>query len=300
MNDQDNFYRELLDSLSDGVYFVDELRRIVYWSGGAERITGYSRQQVLGKCCADNLLMHVNSAGDLLCLTACPLANTIADGQPREADVFLHHADGHRLPVSVRTSPVRDQDGRIVGAIEAFNNNASRLTALQQLEEWQRAALLDPLTSVANRRYLEMKIQGSLLDLQRNQFPFGLLFADIDHFKRVNDTYGHDCGDRVLKMAANVFKSNVRAFDFVGRFGGEEFVIILNNLNPDFLAESANRLRTLVERSLLIEEDDEINVTVSIGATLALAEDSVESVLKRADQLLYQSKANGRNCVTIG
>ena len=106
--DQTNsgFYRELLDNLYEGVYYVDRQRRITFWNKAAETITGYSRREVLGHKCFQNLLKHVDDQGVSLCLSACPLAQTIQDGQPRSTSVYLHHKDGHRLPVAVRVAPL--------------------------------------------------------------------------------------------------------------------------------------------------------------------------------------------------
>ena len=96
----------LLDSLFDGVYFVDKERRIQYWSQGAKHLTGYSASEAVGRYCFDNFLVHVDECGCALCLTGCPLASTIADGDRREADVYLRHKLGHRVPVTVRVAPI--------------------------------------------------------------------------------------------------------------------------------------------------------------------------------------------------
>ena len=99
MPENRNFDKDLIDNLYDGVYFVDRERVITYWNKGAERITGYKDRQVIGRCCGDNVLNHVDAAGVELCRSHCPLAACMEDGLPREVEVFLHHADGHRMPV---------------------------------------------------------------------------------------------------------------------------------------------------------------------------------------------------------
>ncbi|MEK7750071.1 MAG: GGDEF domain-containing protein [Planctomycetota bacterium] len=160
-------------------------------------------------------------------------------------------------------------------------------------------ALLDPLTELANRRYTELNIQTKLDEMRRYGRPFGILFVDIDHFKNINDFYGHDIGDKVLTMVANTFMKNVRASDIVGRWGGEEFIAIIPNINEAQLYFTANKLRVLVEQSGFSLNSGIVQVTVSIGATLALLKDTAETLLERADKLLYYSKANGRNRVSI-
>ncbi len=123
---------------------------------------------------------------------------------------------------------------------------------------------------------------------------------DIDHFKKVNDTYGHDIGDEVLKFVANTFVTNSRPFDSYGRWGGEEFIGIIRNITCEGLEHIGNRLRLLVENSYILHENKKLQVTISIGATLVKDDDTIESLVKRADILLYQSKAAGRNRLTIG
>jgi PAS domain S-box-containing protein len=123
------FYKHLLDNLYDGVYFVDRDRRITYWNRAAEELTGFSADEVVGRCCFDNLLNHTDHCGEQLCHGRCPLHFTIEDGVSREADVFLCHKQGHRVSVSVRAAPIYDDQGCIVGAIEIFSDNTAKLNA---------------------------------------------------------------------------------------------------------------------------------------------------------------------------
>jgi len=293
------FFRDLLDNLYDGVYFVDRDRKITYWNKGAERITGYSTEEVVGRCCSENILMHVDDAGRQLCLGGCPLAKTIEDEQEREAEIYLHHKMGHRVPVRVRVTPLRDDAGKLIGGVEVFSDNSSNINAYQRIEALERVAFLDPLTGVGNRRYTEMILEGRLNEFHRYGWSFAVLYLDIDHFKQVNDTYGHDVGDQALKVVARTLLNNLRSFDFIGRWGGEEFFGIMVNVDESQLAQIANKFRFLVEHSTIPVGPKMIHVTISIGATLARREDTLEKLVKRADDLLYQSKTKGRNRVTV-
>lgn len=294
---QQDLYRRILDSLQEGIYFVDCDRRITYWNKGAERITGYSAEQVIGKCCADNLLDHVNEEGVQLCKTRCPLSATIQEGIPREASVFLHHVDGHRVPIHIRVAPI-ESDGHIIGAVETFDHNTTLPSVLERISELQKVATLDSLTHQFNRYGTEAKLQSSLHEYKRIGAPFGVLFVDIDRFKTINDQYGHYGGDQILTMVAKTLASNVRSYDHVGRWGGDEFLVIIMNATGSKLQAIANTLRALVEQSFLSLGEDQLRVTISIGATLVQETDTVETLLHRADKLLYESKAAGRNCVT--
>ena len=297
MTDNNDFYRDLLDNLYDGVYFVDRTRTITYWNRGAERIAGYTAEEVVGRGCSDNLLVHVDEHECSLCNGKCPLAFTLGDGKPREKEVYLLHKDGHRVPISVRVAPLRDGAGTITGAVEIFTERTSRSVAAERAAEIEKLAYLDPLTGLANRRYAEIALSSRHEELQRYGWPFGVIFIDIDDFKKVNDRYGHGTGDDVLKMVARTITHSARSFDVVGRWGGEEFLAVIANVERDELMRTANRFRSLVEQSRL-PGADAVSVTISIGAALARDGEPVAELLKRADRLLYQSKAAGKNRVT--
>jgi diguanylate cyclase (GGDEF)-like protein/PAS domain S-box-containing protein len=294
------FFETLLDNLSDGVYFVNRDRIITFWNRAAEKITGFSRQEVLGKSCADNLLRHVDNRGNALCEGTCPLAYTLQDGQPRSASVFLHHKEGYRLPVAVGVTPISDKTGNIIGAVEIFRDNSATVAALERLKEMEDLAYLDGLTHIANRSYLENFIVAKFNELRRLGWRFGVIFVDVDQFKQVNDAYGHQIGDQVLKMVAQTLVKNCRSFDLVGRWGGEEFVCVISKLNdPDQIIDVAERFRLLVESAWLSLPDCALHVTISLGTTMARIQDTPETLIQRADDLMYQSKTAGRNRVTF-
>jgi PAS domain S-box-containing protein len=152
--------RELvIDSLHEGVYFVDRERRISYWNRGAERISGYSADRVVGCRCSDNLLRHVDAEGRELCLSGCPVTATFATEAQCEAHVYLHHADGHRVPVSVRVIPIKSSEGKVVGAAEIFTDEVLREDLLKEMEALRKENLIDTLTGIGNRRYAEIAMR---------------------------------------------------------------------------------------------------------------------------------------------
>ena len=291
---------DVLENLHDGLYFTDTHRIITFWNHAAERITGYTAAEVLGRSCAANILVHVDTDGRSLCRGLCPLAMTMADSVGREAEVFLRHKDGHRVPVLVRTGPLKDRQGQVVGGIELFTDLSNILANNSRVRELEQLALLDNLTQLANRTYLLREIEARFEEMRRYGIPFGLLFMDIDFFKRFNDTYGHDVGDDVLKLVANTFVANSRAFDVYGRWGGEEFVGVIRSIDAEDLAALGNRMRVLVNQSFLMHDEARLGVSISLGATVAKPDDTAESLIKRADQLLYRSKKEGRNRLTLG
>lgn len=294
-----DLYKSILDNLSDGVYFVDRARRITYWNRGAERISGYASDEVLGRSCSDNILRHISPSGDELCLSCCPLAQTLSDGRQRAAEVFLHHKNGHRLPVSVRISPLRDEADAIAGAVEVFSDATSHARLLSELNELKSQALADALTGLGNRRCAGLEFKRRLNELQRHGAVFGLLFADVDNFKAVNDTYGHDTGDRVLALVAKTLKSALRGMDTVCRWGGEEFVAVVPKVDEAIFRTIAERMRRFVEVSPIPVPGGSLSVTVSIGGALARPGDTLTALADRADAMMYQAKRSGKNRMAL-
>ncbi len=296
----DLFYQNLLENLYDGVYYVDRDRVVTYWNAAAERISGYRREEVIGRPCSANILRHIDENGVELCQNGCPLAATMQDGQQREISVYLHHNAGHRLPVSVRVSPVRDASGEIVGGVEVFTENAQLHKVQKDLEALRFTALRDELTCVGNRRAAEMMLETHLYELRAFEFPFGLIFLDLDHFKEINDRYGHAVGDQALRLTAASIASPLRRDDMLARWGGEEFIILLCDVDSAMLERIAQRIRVFIQRSFVMLGEEKVSFTASLGATLARPDDTSQSLIARADALMYRAKQAGRNRVLLG
>lgn len=160
MNLDSDSYARIIESLHDGLYFVDTNRVITYWNKAAERISGFTAAEVVGRSCADKILTHVDGEGRCLCTGLCPLAATIADGVDREAEVYMYHKDGHRVPVLVRVNLLKDPAGKVIGGIELFSDISSIQANILRVLELEKLALLDNLTQLANRNYLERELQA--------------------------------------------------------------------------------------------------------------------------------------------
>lgn len=292
-------YKDILLTLPDALYAVSKKREILFWNEEAEKITGYKATEVIGKSCSTNMLCHVDSDGRELCAKGCPLESTIKTGEIAGATVFLHHKSGHRVPVSLKTFPLRDFEKNIMGAVEVFSLFTAQDGCSIELEKMRQKASIDRLTGVYNRSYGEATLDNVAFQSKNSDSSYGVLFIDIDHFKYVNDTWGHSAGDQVLKMVANSISSGLRSVDTISRWGGEEFIVVLPNVSKQKLFSIGERLRMLVEKSWLEYDGTTIKVTASLGGTIASGMEVVESVLKRADHQLYFSKDNGRNVVNI-
>lgn len=290
-----------MENLFDAAYVVDKDRLIVSWNKAAEELSGYLECEVVGTECADDILRHVDFSGIDLCQNGCPLHETLCDGQKREAVVFLHHKEGHRVPVKIRISPIKNENGEIIGAIEMFSNHSQDLHMLIELEHHKKESMLDPMLQIGNRRYAETMFHVLQFDLKTTGNVFGVIFMDIDHFKAINDEYGHPAGDKVLLMVSRTIVNLLRHFDIFVRWGGDEFIVCLPNINTkEGLQTVGERIKNFVQNSFITLDGKKVSVSVSIGATLTSVEDSMEDIIKRADSLMYSSKMKGGNQCTIG
>jgi diguanylate cyclase (GGDEF)-like protein len=213
------------------------------------------------------------------------------DGISRQASVYMLHKEGHRVPVAVAANPIRDANGDITGAVESFIDNSSTVALSERLHELGQLALIDKLTGVGNRRFADNTIEEKFGELNRYNWPFGVVFCDIDDFKAINDRYGHNIGDHALKMVAKTLSGALRSVDSVFRWGGDEFLAVITNVDAGQLEQTASRLKMLVAASALPVGGDSLKLTVSVGCTLAEHGDDPQTLLRRVDVLLYQNKA---------
>ena len=294
-----SFHQDVCDNLSEGVYFVDKGRKITYWNRGARNLSGFERDEAIGRHCYDNFLRHVDAEGRPLCHLGCPLAATLKDGQAREAEVFLHRKDGHKVPVSVRVSPVVDSSGTLIGAVEVFSNIAPQKELERRARELEKLVYRDSLTGLSSRRHIELKLRQALEEVQEFGRKAGVLLLDIDSFKRVNDTYGHPAGDVVLKTVGEKLTEVLRTSDAAGRWGGEEFLLVALDVNLEELEALAERCRDAIASCRMPVPGKRVSITVSVGASLLKKGESADAAVEKVDELLYIAKCQGGNAVRV-
>ncbi|MDF1877146.1 GGDEF domain-containing protein [Sulfurimonas sp. SAG-AH-194-L11] len=185
-----------------------------------------------------------------------------------------------------------DLQKKMFSEIQRANSIITDLTT--QINQLERNSNLDSLTKVFNRRALTTYLER-LCEKGNIAYELHLLILDIDDFKVINDTFGHIAGDKVIMFIANILRSTLRDGDKVFRYGGEEFVIILNRLTPSVCLEVTNRILKLIRSNQLIYQGDTLNVTMSIGGTQYINGDTPEAIISRADKALYKSKKNGKD-----
>lgn len=294
-----SFAHSLLNTLFDAVYTVDRERRITSWSSGAEALTGYSASEAVGKICSDDFLMHTDDRDCLMCVGRCPFVEALQAGRRTEAELLLRHKDGHRMVVSVRVAPLTNAQGEIVGAIQVFRD-LSRIRAIERrATELERLAFRDFLTGMPNRRYTDHKVQQALEDCNRFGRAYGLLMIDLDGFKKINDAHGHAAGDALLQAVSRSLVLGLRSNDIIGRWGGEEFLVLAADANLQTLADLAERGRLLIASCAVNWNGVPLRITGSIGATMVRRGETADAAVERADSLMYSCKEKGGNCFSL-
>jgi diguanylate cyclase (GGDEF)-like protein len=230
----------------------------------------------------------------------------------------------------VRVLPMRNSAGEVVGAVEVFSDSTVKNRVDKRVSELEYMAFRDSLTGLPNRRYLELKVEQGLEEHRRFGRLYGLLMFDVDNFKSVNDTHGHDIGDALLKVIAQTLTQGLRTVDMIGRWGGEEFLVLMPDLDAVGLGDLAERCRVLIAQSSVSKpvlmqaaaaaaeagragtvttssvvagiatSGARVSATASIGATVLEHSDSAEAAIRRVDELMYQSKRSGGDQTTAG
>lgn len=256
------------------------------------------------------------------------VGKSLAEGKPIVTNDPYNHPDFNSavdkktgyVTKSILVMPVSNCKGEFIGAYQAINklDNDGKFDIIEDVRKLSLAAFIcgitlesetflddsmhDKLTELKNRMGFHHDYKNIYEKLLKNQKEFhtvSLFICDIDFFKKVNDTYGHNAGDAVLKHVAENFRKNSRNCDGVYRWGGEEFIVILPDTTPEQAAETAERLRLVIEASVCRFEELDIKVTMSFGVTEIDSAMSIEDNISIADEKLYKAKQNGRNQVIL-
>lgn len=286
----------VLESLYDGFAIFDSDLRVLVWNRSLQNLTGQMSSQVLGSRWSSSLLKYANLQGEPLADTDCPMNHVVQGKGPVVREVQLSRADGRKLNVELQALPIHDDTGQLLGVVEIYRDlTRSGHRRPQELRELKLAATRDALTSVANRGELETQLTIQLNQYHQDQeSPFCLIFSDADHFKNINDTYGHTVGDQVLIDVAQTLQRETYCGELVARYGGEEFVVLCPDTTLEQAERRAERLRLAI-RSATVGGNSRLRVTASFGVTEVEPGDSVESILRRADKALYTAKQTGRD-----
>ncbi|NLN93934.1 MAG: diguanylate cyclase [Candidatus Hydrogenedens sp.] len=286
--DQKDFY----EAMNDGVYIVDRQRVIMYWNKAAERIAGYTAEEVIGKSCADNILIHVTETGVKLCTGPCPMSDSINNGKANQARVYLHHKEGHRIPVYVRTAPFLNQANSIVGGIELFSEDAPRIQDKKSSKKSQEAGQQCSVTQLPNRSYLARELETDLNDYREHGYIFGVIQFHMTDLEQVLELHGSETRDNVIRMVGKTISYGVRPFDVVGRWNESSFLGIFTADSIEGLKKIAGRILVLTGHSKIMLGNTAVTTGLCCAALMATAEDSVESLSEALDTMI-QTRSSG-------
>ncbi|MBM4088160.1 MAG: diguanylate cyclase [Planctomycetes bacterium] len=290
------FHRRLLDSMQDGVVFVDANMQIVLWNRSAERLTDISAASVLQRPWSPGLVGMCDENGGVVAADMCPVVRALSSRVQSFRRLTVQGRGGERVSVDAHAVPVTGKDGLLHGATLLLHDASSEITLEDRVQKLHEKATRDPLTAVANRAEFDRVHAQFVHTHLESGLPCSLIMCDIDHFKDVNDTYGHQAGDGVLVNFAALLQRSARPGDLVARYGGEEFVILCANCdNATATARAEAICRELAETCQACIKNNAI--TASFGVTEIQAGDTPETMLRRADRALMHAKQSGRNRV---
>lgn len=281
-----------LDAIGDAVLVVDPRGKLIYLNRVAETMTGWSSEKAVGRPVEQVFFIF---DGDTRERAKSPGQRAIDEGQIVELALgsVLVRFDGTTIPIEDSAAPIRNRNGDVAGAVIVFHSASQ---SGSEIEKMNHLAHHDFLTDLPNRMLLKEQLVQAVGMAQRHNSQIALLFLDLDHFKKINDTYGHSVGDHLLQEVATEIKSCVRTTDTVSRHGGDEFVILLTEIKEP---EDATRIaEKLLARFAAPREIDghEIQVTLSIGISIYPENGlDADTLMNNADTAMYTSKNNGRD-----
>jgi len=290
------FEQQLIDSMHDGVIFVDVYKNVFMWSKGAERMTGVSSTAAVGRQFTPSLLDMCNTAGRRVRDDACPVARSLSSMAQLRQRLEILGRQGEHVTIDLHAIPVFCGDGQLHGATILLQDAQSEVSLEEKCDALHDEVTKDPMTKVANRAEFDRMLALFIEAHDQAGLPCSLIMSDIDHFKNINDTFGHQAGDEAIITVATLLKTMCRAGDLVARYGGEEFAVLCADCNMTDAAARAEQIRKK------LAETPHANLgarrlTSSFGVAQLQAGDSPEVLLRRADKALLLAKEQGRNKV---
>ena len=290
------FETKLIDNMHDGVVFVDSQSRILLWNTGAERLTGVSGAAACSREFLPSLLAMEDSHRREVKDADCPVNRAIKSGVQWLGRVSIMGRQGRHVSVDLHAIPVRTSDGVLHGVTVLLHDVSSEASLEEKCQALHAQVAKDPLTQVANRAEFDRMLHVFVTAHQESNLPCSVIMSDIDHFKAINDTHGHQAGDEAIVMFASSLQSMCRSGDLVARYGGEEFAILCADCRNAAAASKAEAIRKRVADTRIPCLGARA-LTASFGVTELQAGDTPETMLRRADRALLQAKDQGRNQV---
>ena len=293
-------YRSILESLPAGLCVADMQKRIVLWSDGAERITGHLRHDVIGHCCIGEALLHCDQQDCEWCNEDCPLARAMKTGQEAEALGFLHHKAGYDVPVRARAVPVHNAHGSIIGAVEIFEDQQPAALVEQREDNLHLAGYVDQVSGVASRAMMQAHLRETLGTFAEVQAPFGVVCLRLEGLEDFRARFGPQAAASLLRVIGQTVEGFLWKTDIVGRWSDDQFLVIVNGCTEESLRSVGERIRRMLTSNGIEWWGERRSLPVSIGQAGAQPEDTIESLLKRAQRSLDEASATRTRAAAAG
>ena len=286
---QAELFRAVVDHLDTGVYVVNRERKIVYWNHGAEVVTGYLSQEMIGRVCGDKLLVHCDEQNDELCSADCPVSDVLRDGSVHEADIYLRHRAGYRVPVRVRVVPLRNEEGRIVGAAEIFLMEPFEPMQPDRDSVLAAFGCLDLGTGLPDPGLSQAYLHEELEFFRQHQIPFGTIALRVEQMEAFQHLHGAEAANAMLRVVAQTIRHALHPQEFLGRWGRNVFLAVVPNCDRRYLEKMSSRLQQIVASAGLPWWGDVLAVSVTAGITLVCDGETMESLRERIEGSLTGS-----------
>jgi len=296
--DDPEIFQSVLETLQTGVYLVDRDRRIKFWNEGAERITGFIRQDVVGRFLRDHLLAPSTQSKELEADPADPINMVFRDGKSSMRNVSILHRDGYRVPVVLHTIPIRNSHGTVVGAAESFDKNRTASDWTRRRAGLSDFGCLDEVTGVPSRKFMETRVRENLTTFAEHKIPFGVLIVEVDDMHEFRSSRGPGVVPMILRAVAQTVENSLRPTDLIGRWSEDRFLAVLMECPESEVVRVGERVRKIVGLSEIEWWGDTFSITCAFGGAGSRIGDSLEQLTERAEKSLEESIAKGGNCVT--
>jgi diguanylate cyclase (GGDEF)-like protein/PAS domain S-box-containing protein len=295
---ENSFFNNFFDSLYEGIFIINNEKKVIFWNKSAEIITGYNRDSVMNTTCDGEKFVHIDKNGNKINIDEYPVIKCLQQGEVINQKSIIIHEKGFMVPVLISAIPLKDKEGNIIGAAETILDDTAHEDLEKAHERIRESATKDPLTAHLTRAEIVNRVNIEMEKADRYEMPLCLCICDIDNFKKINENWGNIIGDAIIKTAGETLRNHLRRTDLIGRYSNDQFLILLPLIDMHRAWIAIEKLQKKFNE-LEIEAINNGKISLSFGLTEILQDDSVEDFIDRAESALYKAKKLGKNRIEI-
>jgi diguanylate cyclase (GGDEF)-like protein/PAS domain S-box-containing protein len=299
MADEAEFVRAALDSVVAAVYLVDKAGKIVFWNAGAERITGYLRQEIVGHSALRDFLGHLDAESNFVSSDMLPVSIALRDGRDNEVQVSIRHKKGYRILARLHAAPIRNVDGELIGAVETFEESVFNTPIDERQSKLRDYGCIDDESGLLNHEVVQSHLRETLTMFAEHPVPFSVVCIAIDKLDEIKLRFGAGAVAALMRAAGQTLENSLRPTDFIGRWKENEFLAVLMECGSHEVGRVVERLRKMAFQCEVEWWGDMLHVSISLGGTSARAGDKPETMVVRAESALRRCGEQGGNHVCL-